>query len=301
MKVLCAVSEYPPGGSGIARAASSMNAMIEEMGHEVEVWHPKKVNSVFSLIDWWNKVGIRLSKGHPYDLLFFHQPMFPHKRLYNMTPSVAYFHVSYQGKAAAFAKWFPHSWERRYYALAARMERSCLKHLAGTRIVSSTRTVSEELGLKDTPVLPFYAGAMGCRALDGEGIAWMGRDAKTKNRPYAERMGVPLDYIAGLSHEEAMDRLKSRRFIMSTSIYEGLSTSTLEGASLGLYPILPDIPAMREIRENLGAGFLFGLEDAKVAGAAVRSFTEEHSYRMPDFRFYERGAVYLRLRACLGL
>ena len=273
--------------------------MLRSLGHEVETLHPPKRMShgILSLIRWWAKQTKALESAH-HDLLFLHQPMLNFRPSVKV-PVISYFHVSYTGKAAAFAKYFPFSWERQYYRFVARLEKDCMSNLRGYKILTSSQSVASDLG-SDEP-LPFYVGFEGVKA-HGQGLLWIGRNAKVKNREYAEeiqRYIHPLiTFATSVPHGKMSYLMSCHKYILSTSVYEGLPVSLLEGISCGLIPLVSDIPPLSEVVSNVKGGCTFNLNDPSRAAAQIVDYMSRP--RTVDFNtIYGREAISLKLKKCI--
>ncbi len=87
----------------------------------------------------------------------------------------------------------------------------------------------------------------------------------------------PLDGVVFhgfLTRERVSDLVGSCGFIISASSYEGYGLSVVEGMSAGLLPVLSDIPAFREIRDDSGVGLLLDFDDPGLSAEMFVGFRE---------------------------
>lgn len=219
-KILIAVSEYPPYGSGIANAAYNLNKMLEDLGYETYTIHPRnlpqknilylfrKFGFIYLFLFWQSVIWYLRYNKDKYDLLFFHQPFFFNKLNINKKV-IVYFHVTYYGKWLAFYNAQNNNFSKYYYKLISIFEKKSLNSLISENnnnflIISDSNSVAKEIK-RIVPqvkinIIPFYVKhnfkiEHKINNLNELKIIWVGRLIDIKNPEYA------LNLIYGLIND----------------------------------------------------------------------------------------------------
>jgi len=106
-----------------------------------------------------------------------------------------------------------------------------------------------------------------------EGAAAGALDAKRASSPHRDR-------IRFLGHRtDVPDLLAAADLFAFPSLYEGLGCSVIEAMALGLPVVASDIPALREVIEDRGSGFLVPRGAVEELVAAMRKLFDDRSLR----------------------
>jgi 1,2-diacylglycerol 3-alpha-glucosyltransferase len=90
---------------------------------------------------------------------------------------------------------------------------------------------------------------------------------------YVEERRVPDVRLLGfIPNQNLPEVYNSADFFIMSSTYEGQPVVLLEAMACGLPPILPDIPAMRDIVEESGIGLLVDFSDARRAAGRIEDY-----------------------------
>lgn len=131
--------------------------------------------------------------------------------------------------------------------------------------IYDNETLLDALGLLAGQRLPFRATMVGPGLL---------------TEPYRERasrLGLDgaVDISGGVPAERIPGLLASHDIFVSASLVDGTSSALLEAMSVGLVPVVSDIPANRAWIEHGRNGLLFPCGDASALAAALRRAAED--------------------------
>jgi glycosyltransferase involved in cell wall biosynthesis len=103
-----------------------------------------------------------------------------------------------------------------------------------------------------------------------------------------------VEFKGELSRKELMDCYKDSDIYISTSLSDSTSVSLLEAMTLGLIPVVTDIPGNREWIEDRKSGFLFPISDHSALVKQIIYLTNEFT---DWFDFREKNVTLIKKKA----